>query len=596
MRFNRGSFSFKLFAISILIGIIFALISVLANNYFINRIVFKVTEERANSTLNYIEHLLKSEERDLNELNLTTLFQKGEMLCLALYDENGKLLSKTGSYDCNAPKVIPSFRYSSSKDENGYYNFIKKVFGIRTSNNISDGYLVLALDLRYVKHLVEPINQFRIYFFISIILLLLVFIYYTTRHLVIPIERAIMTLRDMTEKGFVNIDIDDDNYDEIKEILYRFRDIQTSLNSIQFNFRTSEERLKTLLNKTGDVILMLDENFKIEYASSTFNNILGIDLNRAESRLPFSEFLTNEERRRLLPYLRKILRGESSQDFQLKLKDKNGEEVFLLTSWILRENLNHKGGGIIIFGKNITEHKKIEEILRKRTEALETILFSLSHDLKGPVFTLKGMTTLFKQQYYNSLNEQGQHFIDRINESILKLERMISNMLDIIRFERQVFKMEEVNLNELIGYLCSDMKDYIEECNAELRLLNELPIIKGDKDKIYIVFKNLLENALKYRSTDRKCIITIEAKSNEKGVEILFEDNGIGIESSFLDKLFKPFSRAGAPSHNMPSGYGIGLAIVKGILDAHNSEIKVESSYGEWTKFRIFFDRSMLIG
>ncbi|MCX7959161.1 MAG: ATP-binding protein, partial [Deltaproteobacteria bacterium] len=251
--------------------------------------------------------------------------------------------------------------------------------------------------------------------------------------------------------------------------------------------------------------------------------------------------------------------------------------------------------GIILFGKDITEHKKIEETLRKRTEALETILFSLSHDLKGPVFTLKGMATLFRKKYYESLDEQGRHFIDRISENIIRMERMISHMLDISRSERQVFITEDVNLYEVIETIISDMKEYFKESGTEILIDRNLPVIRGDKDKLYIVFKNLLENSLKYRSPERKLKITIKAVKSEDGNELIFEDNGIGIESRYLDKIFKPFSRAVSQTENAPQGYGIGLAIVKGILDAHNAQIKAESAYGEWTRFRILFEKSILV-
>lgn len=595
MIFKRGSFGFKLFSISVVIGLVFALTSVFANNYFINKIILRITEERVSSIINYIEPMLKTENKNLTELNLTTLFNKDEINYIALYDAQGKPLSGIGNFDNTMLQELPIQEYSIQKSKSGHYNFIKRVSGIKLADRISDGYILISLDLKHTNMQISPINLFRMLFFISIILLLMVFVYFTTKNLTLPFEKALNTLRMMVEKGPEKANIDENSYDEIKEILSRFQNLLSSLNSMRFDLLSSEERLKTLLNKTRDIILMLDEKFRIEYASSTFTEITGIDTNSLDKRLPISEFMPLEDRRRLLPFLRKVLRNDSSEDLELRMMDKNGNEVFLLTSWIVRESSERGKGGIILLGKDITEHKRVEEILKKKTEALETILFSLSHDLKSPIFTLKGMTQLFKQQYYNNLNEQGQHFIDRINENILKLERLISNMLDIVRYERQVFKTEEVNLNEIIGYLRNDIRDYIKECNAEVRVINRLPIIKGDKDKIYIVFKNLFENALKYRSNRRRCQIAIESKEREKDIELIFEDNGIGIESKYIDKLFKPFSRAITPSDDAPAGYGIGLAIVKGILDAHNADIMVESSYGEWTRFRIFFDKSMVI-
>lgn len=600
MRLKRGSFAFRLFSVSAIVGVVFSLISIVVNDHFIRKIVIRTVEDRAISFLDYAALMLNGPEMKGINIDPYGFFHNNEFYKLSLFSENGILISEKkgiASFDENylpdLNNIKPDADFITSGDKN-YYSFIKRIsFSKEKDSPVKQkGFLILSLNLNNIFEITGSINKFRIVFFTSQMVVLIIFVYFIAKILTNPFNRLLLRLEEISKGNLRDLGGKKSEYEELNIIINNYNRIMNSLNSVSDNLILSEERLSTFLKKSKDVILVINERFKIKYASQTFKKITGLEIDENKTLISLSEFLSQNERKKLIPVLRKILRGKGINDFELKITDINGDDIYLLTSWVINEDDQGNLKDIIILGKNITDHKNIADVLKKRTEALETILFSLSHDIKSPVFTLKGMTLLFKQKYYDSLDEQGKHFIDRIDANTKSLERMISHLLDISRFERQTFKNEVFNLNEVIWHLLSDMKDYIQEADAIIEVEDNLPTIAGDREKIYIAFKNLLENSLKYRSPNRQCKISIKQRKVEKGVEIIMEDNGIGIENKYLDKLFKPFSRAISNSEGAPKGYGIGLAIVKGIMDAHNAEITVASSYGEWTRFKILFNKT----
>lgn len=601
MRIKKGSFGYRLFLTSFGAVLIFAAVSIFANNYFGRHLILETIKRRVNIFLEGVSRSLGSDLK-LEDLDvfIEAFFNKSEIHRLSIYSQTGELIYEFKGLAKFEDVYLPEVKnFNNLPDQLEIVKDKHLLIGKRLTYPDADGkkdngFLLLSINLNPIFDSATPIFKYRILISFAIICLFLLLTFFLVKSFTQPFVSLLMNIEKISKGEATRIDPEKLQYEEFKKIISNFNILLEHIDTTKEHLVFSEMRLRTLLEKSKDIILMFNQNFEIEYASSTFVDITGVDINKAENRLAISEFIPIEDRKRLLPIYRKILRGKPANDFEIRFIGRNNEEKFFLTSWISRDAQKGNESGIILLGKDITEYKKIEAELRKQTEALETILFSLSHDLKSPIFTLKGMVLLFRKKYYDGLDEQGRHFIERISENIVKLERLISHMLDISRYERQVFKFENVNMKEIIQMIVEDMKPYIEECNATILLEGNFPTIKGDRDKLYIVFKNLIENSLKYRSPSRKLRIVIKSIVGTEGAELIVEDNGIGIESKYIERLFKPFSRAISQGENIPQGYGIGLAIVKGILDAHNAKIKVESSYGEWTKFRIIFNKAYL--
>ena len=599
LQFARETYKFWIFVIFVVLSVIFIVIHIPVNSYIFNSVVLESIHHNAFAVLRYLSSNLKERRLGSDIFDgIDLMFKKDKFLGIALLDENLNSIILSGKKDLIYSEMLYGINIENEKYieyEDSIYHYFKRVEFRDTDNRDRKGYLALTLNTAGLYHNIDNINQIRIVLITGAFIILIILAYLLSVWLTKPFYVLAERIEGLL-KGHNTVDnVEDLGFGDLNTIYEKIVNLVKSLNDLRDNLSFSEESLKAFLSKSRDIILILNNKLEIEYASPSFAEITGIDIDKAQSKLSIKDFMSENEFERLKSELNSQSGLLAPRDIEICLNRKDDQDVYLLASWIIREGGESFVNGIILFAKDITAHKQIEDLLKRQTEELETILFSLSHDLKSPVFTLKGMSHLFRQKYYSSLDEQGRHFVDRIAENIIRMERLISNMLDISRSKRQVFKNEEVNLNEIIDLLLTDCREQLVECDARIDAARDLPAIKGDKDKLYIVFKNLLENSLKYRSPNRVCKISISKNRREDGVELLFEDNGMGIESRFIERLFKPFSRAVVQTDGMPSGYGIGLSIVKGILDAHNCKITVESSYGEWTRFRIFIPSSIIV-
>ncbi len=138
-------------------------------------------------------------------------------------------------------------------------------------------------------------------------------------------------------------------------------------------------------------------------------------------------------------------------------------------------------------------------------------------------------------------------------------------------------------MNKLVSDITESSKYMITETNTKIPI-NELPTCSGDEEKINQVFSNLLDNALKYRDRSRDSIIMISGKKEEGQVVYCVEDNGVGIAEIHKEKIFEIFHRLN-PTDNSVTGEGLGLVIVRRILDRHGGEIWVESEPGKGSRF-----------
>ncbi len=601
MFFSKNSFRFKFFIVSLSFGIFFATLSIFTNNYYLKKLVLDENEKQIENLMNFILAENPTITTDFIDSLCKKIENMESITSIGLLDDKSNHLYSCKNDDIGKIKTvvkIPENKESviSGKLAGSDYVFFYRAIKYNIETELSkSGFLVFAVDKKILYKSESGLFRIRLILTIIVLTLLVVFTYVATNYLTRPFDNLIKRLNALSNGEIDKISLNDIGYDELVVIVNKLNELLQSLVLVRGDLSIIEEKFSTLIKRTKDIILVLNNNLSILYASPTFKDVIGFDIDKFNEKISLFD-LTNEDYKSFLSDLSdRLKRGETIDDSEMIITGKEGNNIYLLTSWIVRNNGDNSGADIILFARDITQLKSVENELKRKSENMETILFSLSHDLKSPIFTLKGMSTLFKQKYYGNLDEQGRHFIDRINENIARMERLISNMLDISRAERQIFKTEEVRLSQLISLLVSDMQEIIKEAGASISIANILPDIYGDRDKIYIVFKNLIENSIKYRSTERSLLIKIYEQENEEGVDVLFEDNGIGIESKYIEKIFKPFSRAVNPSEDFSGGHGIGLSIVKGILDAHKISISVESSYREWTRFKIRIPESIII-
>ncbi|RYY61527.1 MAG: GAF domain-containing protein [Chitinophagaceae bacterium] len=233
------------------------------------------------------------------------------------------------------------------------------------------------------------------------------------------------------------------------------------------------------------------------------------------------------------------------------------------------------------------EIRKLNERLKEAYDELDTFSFTISHDLKTPIASIKNYSEILLEDN-PGINEQGRHFLTRIMKSADKMNNLIREVMGYSRVSRQALNKQRIGMAVLLEELKTELIAAYQPGNLQFTILGT-PEIKGDKVMISQVFTNLLGNAIKYSSKSNPSIVKVEGKEEGGQVVYSISDNGIGIDMNFGGHIFELFKRM--DNVRDYEGSGVGLAIVKRIMEKHNAKIWYESEPGNGTIFYLSFQR-----
>lgn len=233
--------------------------------------------------------------------------------------------------------------------------------------------------------------------------------------------------------------------------------------------------------------------------------------------------------------------------------------------------------------RDITEQKKAEgqlkqliEELERSNKELEQFAYVSSHDLQEPLRTIASFTQLLERRYKGQFDSDADEFIDFIVEAAIRMKAQIEGLLEYSRVETKGGEFQVVNMNEILKQTIKNLHTLIEEAEAEITV-DELPNIMGDAEQLQRVFQNLISNAIRFRRCEEPLKIHISANRDIYNKEYVFSisDNGIGIEEQYSERIFTIFQRL--HTRDVYHGTGIGLSIVKRVIERHGGHIWVES-------------------
>jgi two-component system sensor kinase FixL len=257
------------------------------------------------------------------------------------------------------------------------------------------------------------------------------------------------------------------------------------------------------------------------------------------------------------------------------------------------------------FVHDITQQKLDEEKLRRYAAELERSNHELqdfayvsSHDLQEPLRKIQAFGDRLKTKEYDNLSDQGKDYVDRMLNAASRMQNLINDLLNFSRVTAKTKPFEELSLDTILSEVLSDMEVTIEQTGAEI-IRSPLPDIEGEPTQLRQLFQNLLSNAIKFRKADESPVINIYAKSLQRRahltatpgdelVEIYIEDNGIGFDVKYLDRIFNIFQRLEGQKYE---GSGIGLAVCRKIAIRHGGDITATSQPGVGTRFIITLAR-----
>ncbi|GLB48064.1 sensor histidine kinase [Neptunitalea lumnitzerae] len=250
------------------------------------------------------------------------------------------------------------------------------------------------------------------------------------------------------------------------------------------------------------------------------------------------------------------------------------EENIAVDGSKLLDFINNQAKEILVVNK---QRERLLQSLETQNDELSNYAHMVSHDLKSPLRSIDALTLWLKEDYFDQLDENGKEKLNLIRTNVQKMETLISGILEYSTIDKEDTEYYEVDLNFLVPDIINSM--FIPN-HVKVTIKNHLPVVKGDTVRLRQLFQNLIGNAIKYNDKEQAKIIIGCANKNNFW-EFFVEDNGIGIEEQYHEKIFKTFEKL----NNNPDSSGIGLAIVKKIIDLYKGSIWLKSSVGVGSTF-----------
>jgi PAS domain S-box-containing protein len=363
-----------------------------------------------------------------------------------------------------------------------------------------------------------------------------------------------------------------------------FRKAQTELTErkrAEDALRVSENRLQQAIRAANIGIFDHDHLTDTIYWSPEQRNNYGWEMEEKVTLAAFLAQVHAEDRERISLAVQRAHdpTGDGLFDVEHRIIRRDGIIRWLSTrsqTFFEEKALNRTIGAVV----DITERKQAEtdresfiKELEMRNAEIERFLYTASHDLKSPVVTIKGFLGMLKKDMEENRQERIQKDFQRISDAAEKMGTLLSDLLELSRIGHIANPPEEIHLGKLVQEILEKLEGPIQSNKVNVRVSPDLPIIYGDRVRLHEVFENLIDNAAKYMGDQSTPLIEIGKREIGSETIIFVKDNGIGIEKQFHTKIFGLFEKLNGESE----GTGIGLALIKRIIEVHGGRIWVES-------------------
>lgn len=310
-----------------------------------------------------------------------------------------------------------------------------------------------------------------------------------------------------------------------------------------------------------------------------------------------------------LPLQRAAARDEAVRNVELVQRSASGGEHIAVWNASPIHDATGKLLGAVAVGHEITEQRRAEQALRASNEQLARALASLekqneqleslnrdlkdfafiaSHDLQEPLRKIRTFTDWIQARYATGLDAAGQDYLDRLGRAAAHMQAMVDDLLVYSRVTSLARPFGRVDLNRLAGEAVSDLEVPLTQTGGQVEL-DDLPQVEADPAQFRHLFLNLIDNGLKFHRSGVPPVVRVYSRiledAAQPALQIVVEDNGIGIEDRYQDRIFQPFQRLN--SRKAYEGTGMGLTICRKIVERHAGTLTVSSTPGEGSRFTV---------
>lgn len=342
-----------------------------------------------------------------------------------------------------------------------------------------------------------------------------------------------------------------------------------------------QRRYELILNSAGEGICGLDLEGKATFVNPAVSRITGF---------PIGDLIGKTEQE---IFGKNGTNGDAKNSGERIFYRKDGTPVPLeYVKTPIQEN-ERQVGAVLVF-KDIAERKRVEEAIAQKAAELarsnaelEQFAFVASHDLQEPLRKIQAFGDRLKGKITGAVAAEAQEYLERMQNASARMRTLINDLLAFSRVIRRTEPFVSVDLAAVTRDVLGDLEVRIEKSGAKVEV-GDLPTIEADPMQMHQLILNLLSNALKFQPAGAQPVVkirsrTFSALSGEQLCEITVEDNGIGFEEKYLEKMFAVFQRLHGRSEY--EGTGVGLAVCRRITDRHHGTITAKSQLGQGATF-----------
>lgn len=373
---------------------------------------------------------------------------------------------------------------------------------------------------------------------------------------------------------------------EVGQLTNSFRQMANSLATQRLQVEEEREKTARLLHSIRDAVIYVEHETGAKFANQAlfimFNQPVTkrneVDLYQLDTSLE-ELGLQVDQKDHFFSFMRQSFEGQCNEESVMF--SMNQEERFIQ---LYAEKIHLRGArhGTMLVFRDVTHETEVD---RLKTELVSTV----SHELRTPLTSIIGFTELIRHR--NLSTERTERYLGMIHQETLRLEELISDLLDVQRMEsgQQTYQYQSEPLYDLLQEVVAVHQGSSQYHHIEIDCTSSI-YVYGDRTRLGQLFSNLLHNAIKY-SPNGGVIQIVARNTTNNTVEIAIQDDGIGIPQQALSKLFDKFYRVDNSASRKIGGTGLGLAICKEIAEGHGGSIRVESVVGVGSTFILCLPR-----